>query len=136
MPETFNPITHTNGSGTALDAAYFNRIEAGIESMDDRADNLEHGIVSPVTITYASTITPDAFAGSLFRCTATGNLTLNDPINGTDGQTIVVEILASGDQRILSFAGGAAGIVTIGSGTWWKGTLTYHSVGTTWVLTD
>lgn len=136
MPETFDPVTMTNGAGIALDQDYFNRLEAGIESVDSRAVNLELGITPLATISYAATITPDAAASSTFRCTATGDLTLADPINGADGQTIRVEILASGATRTLSFAGGTATAVTIPSGTWWKGDLTYHANTTTWVLVD
>lgn len=43
MPETFNPATWADGSGggTPITAAQLNRIEAGIESMDDRVTVLE-----------------------------------------------------------------------------------------------
>jgi hypothetical protein len=88
---------------------------------------------TPQTITYASTITPNAGTGSLFRCTATGDLTLADPINGVDGQTVVVEILASGADRTLNFAGGGTAVV-IPSGQWWVGTLRLN--GSTWLLDD
>jgi hypothetical protein len=46
-----------------------------------------------VTITYAATITPVATAGNHFRCTLTGNVTLNAPTGGLDGQKITVELL-------------------------------------------
>lgn len=87
----------------------------------------------PQTITYAATITPDASVGSLFRCTATGNLTLADPTNGVDGQSVVVEVLASGADRTLNFAGGGTA-VTIPSGQWWAGTLRRNS--SVWLLDD
>jgi len=43
MPETFTPSTWADGSegGTPITAAELNRIEAGIESMDDRVTALE-----------------------------------------------------------------------------------------------
>lgn len=43
MPETFEPSTWTDGSagGTPITAAQLNRVEAGIESMDDRVTALE-----------------------------------------------------------------------------------------------
>jgi hypothetical protein len=136
MPEQFTPVAMSNGSGVPLDAAYFNRLETAMENMDDRGAALERGVITPVTINYAATITPDAGAGALFRCSATGDVTLNDPINGDDGQTITVEILASGGaSRNLSFAGSTASGVTIAAGTWWKGELTFHAPST-WVLDD
>lgn len=46
-----------------------------------------------VTITYAATITPNAAAGNHFRCTLTGNVTLNAPTGGLDGQKITVELI-------------------------------------------
>lgn len=86
---------------------------------------------TPQTITYATTITPNAASGSLFRCTATGNLTLNDPTGGVNGQAVTVEILASGADRTLNFEGGVTA-VTITSGQWWSGTLRLN--GSTWLL--
>jgi hypothetical protein len=44
-------------------------------------------------ITYAATITPVATAANHFRCTLTGNVTLNAPTGGVDGQKITVELL-------------------------------------------
>lgn len=88
---------------------------------------------APVTITYAATITPNAAAGNLFRCTATGDLTLADPTGPTDGQTVDVEILASGADRALTVGGTAT---TIPSGKWWLGTLRYSSTATGWFLVD
>lgn len=90
----------------------------------------------PVTIAYAATITPDASAGSVFRCVATGGLTLNDPINGTNGQLVTIEIQASGGDRTLAFAGGAAAPVTIPSGMWWSGSFRYNSGINTWLISD
>jgi hypothetical protein len=43
LPETFTPFTWADGSGggTPITAAQLNRIETGLESMDDRVDALE-----------------------------------------------------------------------------------------------
>lgn len=45
MPETFEPLTWVDGSGggTPIVAAQLNRIEQGVESMDDRVTALEAG---------------------------------------------------------------------------------------------
>jgi hypothetical protein len=46
VPETFDPLTWVDGSGggTPIIAAQLNRIEQGIESMDDRVTALEGGV--------------------------------------------------------------------------------------------
>lgn len=90
----------------------------------------------PVTVAYAATITPDASAGSVFRCSATGSLTLNDPVNGVNGQLVTIEILASGGDRTLSFAGSVAAPVTIPSGMWWSGSFRYNADIDTWLISD
>jgi hypothetical protein len=90
------------------------------------------GSSTPVTLTATSgTITPNAATGSLFRHTATANVSLASPTGGVDGQEVVVEVLASGADRLLTAAGAT---VTIPSGTWWTGTMRYHTTGDTWVL--
>jgi hypothetical protein len=40
------------------------------------------------TLTYAATVTTDASAASIFDLTLTGNVTLGNPTNGVNGQTI------------------------------------------------
>lgn len=90
-------------------------------------------VLDPIAITYASTITPNAAQGALFKCTATGNLTLADPIGGVDGQTIRVEITASGAAVVLTLTS-ITGTVTIPNGGKWAGELAYD--GTDWWLTD
>lgn len=97
---------------------------------------------TPQTITYASTITPNAAAGVDFRCTATGDLTLAAPSSPTDGQNITVSILASGAVRTLTVSSAillttsVTPTVAIGSGKRWFGMLTYSSLGGagTWYL--
>lgn len=41
-------------------------------------------ITDPITLTYASTVTPNAAQGALFRVAATSDLTLADPTGGVD----------------------------------------------------
>lgn len=52
MPETFTPQTWVDGAagGTPLTAAQMNRVEAGIESMDDRVTALEGGTSAWVSV--------------------------------------------------------------------------------------
>jgi hypothetical protein len=64
--------------------------------------------VTPVlaqSVTYAATITLDAGTGSRFKTTATGNLTLNAPTNGIDGQMVLIAVTASGANRTVTFSG-------------------------------
>lgn len=60
----------------------------------------------PVTLAYATTLTPDASTGTLFYCTATGNLTLQPPTNPADGQKIHLRFLSSGGAWTITLAGG------------------------------
>lgn len=43
---------------------------------------------APVSLAYASTLNTDASAGSIFDITLTGNVTIANPTNPTNGQTI------------------------------------------------
>jgi hypothetical protein len=89
-------------------------------------------ITSVVPVTYAATVTLNAMAGSTFRCTATGNLTLADITGGYDGQSITFMVKASGADQVLTVAGDA---YTILSGKWWIGDLQYNLLDDEWVLT-
>lgn len=60
---------------------------------------------APVVQAYAASLTLNAAAGNNRICTATGNLTLNDPANGVDGQSLLLRVVASGAQRVVTFAG-------------------------------
>lgn len=60
----------------------------------------------PYTITYAATITVNASSGNNVKITATGNLTLAVPTNGSDGQMLMVAVLASGAARVVTLASG------------------------------
>lgn len=57
---------------------------------------------APQTVTYAATVTIDAATGDAFAITATGALTLAVPTNPSNGQMIVVEVLASGAARTVT----------------------------------
>ncbi len=60
----------------------------------------------PNTITYAAAITPDASLGDQHKVTATGALTINIPTNPTDGQWLLVAVLASGAARTVTLQAG------------------------------
>lgn len=136
MPETYSSVTWTNDTGQKLNAANMNRIDAGVKTIDVRAAKLELGVDTPVTVGYASSITPNATQGALFRITATGNFTLNEPTGGTDGQTIALEVVASGAAVSMSFAGGALTPVSIPNGELCVVSLRYRSADTAWVVLD
>jgi hypothetical protein len=61
----------------------------------------------PVTITGTGTVTPDASAGSEFTTTVTGALTLDGPINPSDGQQIIFRLLQDGTGHTVTFASGS-----------------------------
>lgn len=60
-----------------------------------------------VTLTYSSSITPDASAGNHFRVILTGNPTINVPSNPADGQKITFELIqdATGSRTVTWAAG-------------------------------
>ena len=57
----------------------------------------------PVVQDYAASLTINAAAGNHRILAATGNLTLNEPANGADGQLLLLKVIASGAQRTVSF---------------------------------
>jgi hypothetical protein len=93
-------------------------------------------------ITYAATVTPDASTGSRFSITATGALTLNPPTNQADGRPVVVEVLASGAGRTVTFGAGfqrATGVGTtlaVTSGKIGIFQMVYSSFAAAWIMTS
>lgn len=133
MPETFHPLQWKNDQAPALNDNNLNRIEVGIEAIDDRAHRLELGVATVVDIPYATSITLNATQGSVFRCTATGDLTLDDIFGGVDGQMVTLLIEASGGARTVAFTG-SADSVQIPAGVWWVRRFAYHQLTDTWVM--
>lgn len=136
MPETFNPISWVNDTAPALSATNLNAVMTGIETIDDRTAALERGIATPVVIGYTASITIDAAAGSLFRISATGTLTLAGITNGVDGQGVVVEVFASGAARTVNFGFSSLASITVPVGTWWSAEFRYHADLSSWLLAD
>jgi hypothetical protein len=132
VPETFSPLQWKNDQSPAINETNLNRLEVGVEVLDDRINGLELGIITPVTIPYATSVTLDATRGSFFRCDAVGDLTLDDIVGGIDGQTIIFEVLASGAARTLFFTG-AVGSISIAANQQWAGSFRYRSVSDSWV---
>lgn len=58
----------------------------------------------PAVQPYAASLTINAAGGNNRVITATGNLTLNEPASGVDGQLLMVRVIASGAQRVVTFA--------------------------------
>jgi len=135
MPETFSPIVWVNNQSPAINETNLNRLEVGVEVLDDRIATLENGVVSPIVFTYTSSVTLNATQGSLFRVIAVGDLTLDDIVGGTDGQAIVFEVQASGATRTLHFTG-SAGSIDIAVGQWWIGEFRYIASANTWFLIE
>lgn len=131
MPETYSPLVWHNDQTPAINETNLNRIEVGVEALDDRAAALELGICPVVVVPFASSITLNATQGGLFRCVASADLTLDQIVGGTDGQTIVFEVQASGGPRTLHFTG-STDTETIAVGQWWVGVFRYIP-GTGWV---
>jgi len=57
----------------------------------------------PVVAPYAASATLNAAAGNNQLMTATGNVLLNEPANGADGQWLHLRVIASGAQRVITF---------------------------------
>ena len=58
----------------------------------------------PVVQAFAPSLTLNAAAGNSRITTATANMTLNEPTGGSDGQLLTLKVIASGAQRVVTFA--------------------------------
>lgn len=94
----------------------------------------------PVVQPYAASLTLNATAGNNRICTATGNVLLNEPTGGADGQLIMLRVVASGAQRVVTFGaalkrpGSIASSLTVPSGQ--RGTIgLYFESAYGWTVT-
>lgn len=114
-------------SVTAPDAITLATLLAGKQPLATLLTRLS---AAPVTVSYAASVTLNAALGCVFRVTATGDLTLTDITNGIDGQTVHLEVLASGATRTVTVGSSAA---TVPSGQWWTGGFRYNSGVSSWL---
>lgn len=142
LSDARTPTTHTHAESDVTNLVADVALKAPLASPTFTGTVTAPGVVkTPQTITYAATITPDASTGDNFKCTATGALTINAPTNPSDGQALVVEVLASGAQRIVTLQAAivlltsTAGPLTIASGKIGFITLRYSVLASNvWVL--
>ena len=102
-------VGDTGGGATTnlIDAGDANRWEANQLDAHTRLSTLEtltSPAITPIVQAYASSLTINATVGNSRIVTATGDLTLNAPASGTDGQMLRVRVIASGAQRVVTFA--------------------------------
>lgn len=147
MANASSPITLPTNPTAALHAA--------TKQYVDTADTLRAPLVSPTftgtvtaprvirtpqTVTYAATVTIDASTGDAFKITATGALTLAAPTNPTDGQMLLLAVLASGAAQTITLASGIqlttgmVATITPASGKVCYLGLRYSALSSTWVL--
>lgn len=82
-------------------------VAGGYLGIDSSYRVVVSGIAEPfLMVSYSSGINLDMSAGSFFKTTQTGNITINNPINAIDGNILVYK---------LKQAGGTSGILTLGS---------------------
>lgn len=97
-----------------------------------------------IPVTYAASVTPDGLLGNRFTITATGALTIATIANGYDGQTVRIEVTASGGSRAVTMTIGTGAFVatdaislasatTVASGKVGVFTFTYSSVLNRWI---
>ena len=112
MPETFTPRptpwVDGSGGGTPITAAELNRIEQGIESMDDRVTALEDSaaVVTANTQTTPYTLGP-ADAGKLIEMNSGSATTLTVPPNSSAAFPVgtVIEVTRLGTGSVTLVAG-------------------------------
>ncbi len=94
------PVGATNTTGTSRYFAREDHAHRGATKTHDHPQPVVR--FAPVSLSDRQTITIDAARGDSFRVELLGNRTLGAPANGTDGQRILIEALASGAQRTLT----------------------------------
>jgi hypothetical protein len=59
---------------------------------------------TPYTLTYGATLTPNMTNGGLQRCALTGDATIAEPTNGTDGEECLLELTAAATRTVTLFS--------------------------------
>jgi hypothetical protein len=114
-------------SVTAPDAVTLAGLLAGKQPLSTLLTRIA---TAPVTVTYAASVTLNAALGSVFRVTATGDLTIADITGGTDGQTVHLEVLASGGARTVTVG---TATTPVASGQWWTSSFRYNAGAGGWL---
>ncbi len=99
---------------------------------------LVHEVITPQTITWASSITPVATSGDAVQITATANTTINAPTSPTSGGMMLIEVLASAGTWTVTLSGitlstGLTSPFTIASGKVGFFGLRYSGLLSAWV---
>jgi hypothetical protein len=131
------PVGTANTTGTSRYFAREDHIHRG--ATDTHVHPVPVVRFAPAALTGNATITVDASLGDYVRIILDDDRRLAAPINGSDGQRIFIEALASGAARHLTLdpamvlSTGITSPITIASGTRWFGGMVYLStVG--WVI--
>lgn len=98
MPETFSPATWADGSagGTPITAAQLNRIEQGVETIDDRVAALETPLVHAVGNSGSALTLNPTVTGYIKTITLTANCTFT-LTGATAGTLTVLELILTQD---------------------------------------
>lgn len=103
LSDSRTPLTHTHAESDTTNLTTDLAAKAPLASPTFTGTVTTARLVStPTTLTFAATITPDATLGNSIKVTATAAMTIAVPTGGTDGQTLVVEVLASGANRVVT----------------------------------
>jgi hypothetical protein len=131
------PVGTSNATGTSR---YFAREDHRHRGAADVHTHPEAAVrFAPVDLPDQPTITADASRGDYFRVRLGGNRVLEAPIDGADGQRVLIEALAAGGDRVLTLGGsivrsaGISATVTIAAGKRWFGELV-HVSALGWVI--
>jgi len=131
-------------------------LQAATKQQMDAADALKAPLASPTftglvtavrevrtpqTQSVTTTLAIDASTGDNHQITATGNPAMSVPTNGTNGQMLFVEVLASGGARTVTYNGsivlstGLSSTLAIASGKVGLIGMRYSSLaGGVWIL--
>jgi hypothetical protein len=117
------PVGATARAGTSRYLAREDHVHRGAAAHHAHPEPVVR--IPPVTLTDAEVITIDSSRGDFFRVGLRADRTLAAPINGTDGQRLLLEVLAVGADRSLLLdesillSAGVCSPVTIAAGKRW-----------------
>ena len=123
--------------------AVLNQVVSALNSLGlISSTNLTYSASTPVTLTYAATITPASSSKITYRVAMTGDLVINAPSGAADGDQVELWLTASGGARTVTFtfahiptSSTLTSPVTIASGTQGELMFRYDSVLGAWKAT-